>query len=442
MKNFSKIFFLSFLILISESSFAQDLLQSGPMVGYSAMREVGLWVQTKAEASVKFIYWNVDDIKKKFSTREVIIKEEDGFTAKLICDQLEPGQKYKYELYINGEKVVRPYDLKFQTQKLWQWRVDPPDFKFIVGSCAYVNETKYDRPGTPYGANYEIFSSIYKHSADFMLWLGDNTYLREVDWDSWTGIIKRFTHTRSLPELQPLLGSMHHYAIWDDHDFGPNDSDRGFFNKDKTLSAFKLFWANPTYGINGKPGITTFFQWGDVDFFLMDDRYYKTPNNRKTGKRTILGDDQIEWLIDNLTYSNAPFKIITIGGQFLNPNPGGENYSTYSEEREQILKLIEKEGIEGVIFLTGDIHRTELTKMERPDTYPLYDFTISPLTAGLSEAYSNDWRIESTLVTERNYALMEVSGTRKNRTLKCTVYDSNGNEKWSYSINEDELRKR
>ncbi|MEW6195073.1 MAG: alkaline phosphatase D family protein [Bacteroidota bacterium] len=433
-----KLFFLVFWLSIEAA--AQNLLQSGPMVGYSAMREVSIWVQTNSSAKVKIAYWNPNNAKKKFFTDEATTKKESGFTAKLIADNLEPGQSYYYELYINGKKVKRDYELKFKTQKLWQWREDPPAIKFAAGSCAYVNETVYDRPGEPYGNNYEVFTSIYNHKPEFMLWLGDNSYLREVDWDSWSGILKRFTHTRSLPELQPIFGSVHNYAIWDDHDFGPNDSDRGFWNKEKTFEAFKLFWPNPSFGINGKPGITTFFQWGDVDFFLLDDRYYKSPNYRKTGERTILGAEQIEWLIDNLSYSRAPFKIIAVGGQFLNPNPGGENFSTYPEERQKILDLIHQNNIEGVIFLTGDVHRTELTKMIRDNAYPLYDITTSPMTAGPSKVYPNDWRVDGTVFTQRNYSIFEVTGPRKDRTLKCTVYDTNGKELWKVIINEKELK--
>jgi alkaline phosphatase D len=161
--------------------FAQNLLQSGPMVGYSSMREVGLWVQTKSSAKVKFAYWNVVQQKNKFFTKEVATKEEDAFTAKLIADKLEPGQKYNYELYINGKKAALPYELKFQTQKLWQWRTDPPEFNFVTGSCLYINEEQYDRPGKPYGSDYEILTSIYNKKPDFMIWLGDNFYYREAD---------------------------------------------------------------------------------------------------------------------------------------------------------------------------------------------------------------------------------------------------------------------
>lgn len=441
-----KITYLLVLILISNTLFAQNLLQSGPMVGYSSMREVGLWVQTKSSAKVKFAYWNVDQPKNKFFTKEIATKEEDAFTAKLIADKLEPGQKYNYELYINGKKINRPHELKFQTQKLWQWRTDPPEFNFVTGSCLYINEEQYDRPSKPYGSDYEILTSIYNKKPDFMIWLGDNFYYREADWDSWTGIIKRNTHTRSLAELQPVLGAMHHYAIWDDHDYGPNNSDRGFWNKERTLEAFKLFWPNPSFGINGKSGITTYFQWGDVDFFLLDNRYYRTPNDRKTGEKVLLGDEQIEWLIDNLVTSSAPFKFIVIGGQVLNPvvKPYLEHYVQFSKEKEKLLNLIEQEGIEGVVFLNGDRHHSELSKLEREGTYPLYDFTISSFTAGVSPGKdeANTLRVNGTLSDEHNFAVFNFSGPRKNRTLKCIVYDVNGNELWNYSINENELKKK
>jgi hypothetical protein len=123
-----------------------------------------------------------------------------------------------------------------------------------TGSCAYINEAAYDRPGNPYGSEYEIFEAINESKPDFMIWLGDNMYLREPDWNSWTGITKRWTHSRSVPEMQPLLASAHHYAIWDDHDYGPNNSDRGWWNKNQTYEAFQLFWANPSYGIGDMKG--------------------------------------------------------------------------------------------------------------------------------------------------------------------------------------------
>jgi len=420
-----------------------SLLQSGPMVGWSEMFEVHLWAQTKAPARVKIVYYETTIATVRYETREVQTSADKAFTALLIADNVQPGRQYTYEVFINSSAVKRPYPLTFQSQQLWQWRTEPPAMRFCVGSCLYVNEPQFDRPGRPYGDAFQIVRSIYDKKPEFMLWLGDNIYLREPDWNTRTGIFHRYTHTRSLPELQPLLGSVHHYATWDDHDYGPNDADRAFWNKDQTLEAFKLFWANPGYGVGGRPGVTTQFAWGDVEFFLLDNRTYRSPNRRKTGKRQIIGDEQLEWLLDALASSWATFKIVAIGGQFLNPVQVYENHSTYPEERQKILDAIEKEGIKGVIFVSGDRHHTEISRLERKGTYPLHDFTISSFTAGAdgrAESEPNTLRMKGTFVGERNFAIFEVTGPRKDRVLKCTVYDVNGAEKWTREIKAKDLQ--
>jgi alkaline phosphatase D len=47
------------LLLLPLLAFAQEkLLKAGPMVGYSEMREVALWVQTTGPAKVRFAYWD------------------------------------------------------------------------------------------------------------------------------------------------------------------------------------------------------------------------------------------------------------------------------------------------------------------------------------------------------------------------------------------------
>jgi len=416
-------------------------LQSGPMVGFADMREVQLWVQTKEPASVKIKYWEEGKPEEVFYTEAVRTTAGKAFSTHLVADQVQPGRRYTYVLYINNKQVKRPYALGFQTQELWQWRKDAPDFRFAIGSCAYVNDVPYDRPGRPYGGDYGIFTAIHARKPDFMLWLGDNTYLREPDWNTRTGVLYRYTHTRSLPELQPLLGSTSHYAIWDDHDYGPDNADRSFWGKDLTLEAFKMFWANPNYVLLEEGGITGTFTWQDVQFFLLDDRWFKAPNEW-AGERTLLGDRQLQWLLDALSSSQATFKVIAIGGQVLNPSALFENYSTYEEERQRLLQQIQQADIRGVLFLTGDRHHTVLTKLERPGTYPLYDLTVSPLTAGVAKPKDgeNPLQVPGTLVTEKNFAVVEVTGPQTDRRLKMRIFDNSGKELWQRELKATELQ--
>lgn len=423
------------LVSLSVSIAALAQLVAGPMPGYSEMREAAVWVQTESPATVSMRYWPKDAKDAQQVSSSVATAAATANTALLIATEVEPGTTYAYEILVNGNAVKIDRPLEFQTQPLWHWRTDAPAFSFALGSCNYINEPVYDRPGTPYGGQYEIFETIRKQNPAFMLWLGDNTYLREADWNTRTGMLKRYSHTRETPEMQGLLSSCHHYAIWDDHDFGPNNSDRSFVHKDKSLEAFKLFWGNPTYGLDGEPGITSFFQWHDVDFYLLDNRYYRTPIYQQ-GESSMLGTKQVEWLIDALKASRAQFRIVALGSQFLNTAAVGENAVNYPRERETIIARIKQEGIKGVIFVTGDRHHTELSKLDLGDGVVIHDLTVSPLTSGkhLIDGEVNGLRVPETLVAERNFAIIDVSGPSTNRKLSIQVIDAEGKELWDYSI--------
>ena len=416
-----------------------NLLNAGPMPGYSTMKEAAIWCQTTKAATVYVKFWNTQKPEEIRQTNVVNTKAEEGFTAELIARNLEPGNTYQYELYINDEPVFLPYETLFHSQKLWKWRGDPPDFSFLTGSGTYINETKYDRPGKPYGGGYEIYSNMAARHADFMIWLGDNVYLREPDWNSWSGIVHRYTHDRSIPQLQEFLASTQHYAIWDDHDYGPNDSDRGFWNKNETMKAFELFWANPSYGVGDLRGAITSFQWGDADFFLMDNRTYRTPDRMKAKNKTELGEQQRQWLFDNLASSYATFKFVVLGGQFLSTSDVYESYSNFGfdGERKKIIEYIYKQNIHNVIFITGDVHFSEISVLEKNGKPDIIDISSSPLnsspnTNALNQ--KNALRVPGSVIMERNFAEVGISGSRKDRKVTVTYYDVNGKELYKYEF--------
>jgi alkaline phosphatase D len=413
-------------------------LQSGPMVGYSEMREVMLWVQLNRPCKVFAEYQERDQpASEVFSTNTIQTTSTDAYTAHLLADKVLPGRTYDAWLRIDGKKVVLPYPFQFHARDLWQWRTDPPAFRAIVGSCSYFNDSLYDRPGKPYGGEYEIFSSIAQEKGDLMLWLGDNIYLNEPDWNTRTGIQYRYTTSRSYKVLQPLLAQMSHYAVWDDHDYGPNDADRSFIHKDLTRAAFQAFWANPSYGINGQGGITSMFIWSDCDFFLLDDRWFRSPYLRKTGDKIMLGEGQIEWLIDALRSSQATFKFVCVGSVVLSTANVYENYIRVApEERQQLLDAIQAEGISGVIFLTGDRHHTEMSKWKPVGGFPIYDLTVSPFTSGTygGDGAANTLLLPGTEYVGRNYAALDVSGPRLDRRVTITIKDKSGKQVWQQEI--------
>ncbi len=440
---------LSLLVLnigFSQKNLSISALQSGPMVGYCEMKEAMIWLQTTKNASVKVEYFAIDNPTEIFVSDNYSSIKENAFCNHIILDKLQQDKKYKYNVFIDNKKVVLPYETSFSSKKLWQWREDAPNFSVAVGSCNYISEEALDRPGKPYGSGYSIYETIASKNPDIMVWGGDNIYLREADWDSQTGINYRYTHSRSLKEMQPLLAKTQNFAIWDDHDFGPNDSDRGFYHKNLTQKAFRNFWANKTYGMddNQNEGVYSTFNWSDAQFFLLDNRYFKSPNDRKTGKREMLGEDQLEWLVDNLVTSNAVFKIIIIGGQVLNTEAIYENYSNYADEKSKLLKEIQDNNIKGVFFISGDRHFSELAMQTRENTYSLYDWTVSPLTSGVVPAdktinEKNTNRVEGSMFNVNSFGNLIFSGDKKNRQMKLVLFDKDGKELWNKIILKKDL---
>jgi len=418
-----------------------QFIASGPMIGHVSMRSANIWIQMNEEAPIALKYWRADNTNTSsiLFTEVILTTKSDAYTSVFKLSDLDPGTEYRAVVISNGRALSD--EITINTQVLWDYRMDPPEFKVIAGSCTFINDSIYDRPGKPYGGEYNIFEVMASEEADMMLWLGDNVYLREVDFQSYSGYLYRYTHTRGIPEMQNLLSSCPNYAIWDDHDFGPNDADRSWIHGDWAKDAFMSFWANPSYGApSGSDNVGTAFRYNDVEFFLLDNRTDRVHHYNRTQDLQVLGEDQIDWLIAALNKSKAPFKIVAIGGQFLSDNAKHENMARYPE-RQTIIDRIEEERIHGVVFLSGDRHCTELSRIELDKGVVIHDLTTSPLT---SSSYNNSdeintLRVEGTVVAERNYAELNFSGPRKDRVMQMVIKNAEGVEVWSRELRAKDL---
>jgi alkaline phosphatase D len=424
-------------------AFAQaSLLQAGPMVGYVEMTEAAIWVQTKRPAKVQVIAVLPDNSNRQSAT--VQTTEAGDRIAMISLTGLPFDTAIRYMVLINGEDISVDRPLSFRTQPHWRWTTgqNTPEFTFAFGSCAYFNDIPFDRPGTPYGGPTEIFRTIAAQRPNFMMWLGDNDYYREPDWLTEAAMRYRFAKGRSHPDLQPLLSSVPNYAIWDDHDYGPNDSDRSFRLKEQALKIFRDYWPAVQYGTAETKGVFQRFEWMDCEFFMLDDRYHRSPNNApENAEKVMLGKAQAQWLKDALLNSKASFKFIVNGGQMINDN-NFECFSKFPAERDDLFQFIGANKIEGVVFLSGDRHTTELLKTTGWGIpYPLYEYTSSPLTSGVpAQATGDPLGVPGTFVKARNFGMIRVSGPRGNRIATLWAMDASGNKLWEQTIRQEELR--
>jgi alkaline phosphatase D len=439
------------LLLFSKLSFAQNLLVSGPFAGNVQMRTASIWAEvqpTVKQVAVK--YWPMQNLAMAKTVVSKMPLGNEFNPVKFELNNLQINTTYQYQLVINGKPINSGYATKFTTQDLWQWRKPAPDCSFLAGSCAYVNEPVFDRPGKPYGGDSSIFETMAKTAADFHIWMGDNWYTREVDFGSEWGLNYRASRDRALPVYQKFLASMPQYFTWDDHDFGPNDAGAAYILKNESRNIFKNYTLNPTYGEDGK-GVYTKISFSDIDIFLTDDRFFRSEiemhdsiNGKPNSEKHFFGNEQLTWLQNALLFSKASFKIVVVGNQVLNPLNKLESLKSFSSDYQKLVGFISEYKIPGIVFFSGDRHYSEVIEIKQENMYPLFDVTISPYTSGIAkprgEEANNPYRVAGTLVEEQNFGKISVTGEKDKRKLQVDFINKSGAIKGSWSVTQNQLK--
>ena len=425
--------FLPSLVFGQDTTIAKVV--AGPFAGSVTQTAAKVWLAYKGVGGFSVSLSDTADHSSISPAKACKIADSKGDTAISIdFAGLKPG--HTYDVTTAGmRQPLRIPDCSFTTISEAPVR----DIDFLVGSCAYLS-LGFMKVVLP-GASVRIFHSMTKTNADLMIWLGDNIYYIGKEHSSYERMFACNLKTRiQYPQLNKFLASMPQYSIWDDHDYGPNDSDRRFPLKDTSLIAFRNFWINP-YEDTIKETFFT-YRYYDSEFFMTDDRWWR--DEKGDSVASFLGPRQLGWLKAKLLESTATFKFICVGSQVLNEENIGECYAEYPKERNELLDFIVEHNIKGVILLTGDTHYAEMTKVDWKG-YPLYDFTSSPLTSPMDPrnlSNGNKHRVAGTAFFHRNYGRVRITGPQGDRVCKLSIYNMDGKMKWEYAIKQDELQRK
>ncbi len=290
------------------------------------------------------------------------------------------------------------------------------------GSCANQN------------ASQPVFKAIAKHKPDLMIMLGDNIYAdSKTEWIEQANGGKRtpaleakvkkymqeqYNKLAGKEEFAKLRSSTSFIATWDDHDFGKDDIGKTFPFKDISKDLFLDFWKEPKKSPrrSQEDGIYTSYYYGDkgkrVQVIMLDSRYMrdsqykvnaedqKLRDKSNTGpyladaslNTRILGDAQWKWLEAELE-KPADLRILSCSIQFLSDFTGWESWSNFPKERERLIKLIGQKKAEHVIFISGDTHWSEFSKLDENLPYPLWDLTSSGINMEWREISPNRNRV-------------------------------------------------
>ena len=346
----------------------------GPVLGNVRPNNVSVWIRTTDEVNVSVRVSKFMNMSSPITSELERTNASRDFTAIIEVNGLENNTIYYYELNINGTTHSIIPTPSFKTAQTYGAGTQ---FKIGFGGGAGYNPP-----------NERMWNTILTRDLQAFFFLGDNIYIDAPEVPE----TQRYCYYRrqSRPEYKNLTASTPIYAIWDDHDFGMDDctSSLELDNppwKLSVLDVFKENWVNPFYG-NGSvnPGVFFNFTIGDVDFMMLDCRFYRQdPSEFDTP--SMLGPGQKQWLFQTLNQTNGTFKVLVSSVPWA---PGAkqvafkakDTWDGFPSEREEIFSFIEQNTIEGVILISADRHRSDAWRIERETGYPLYEFMSSKLT--------------------------------------------------------------
>jgi alkaline phosphatase D len=225
-----------------------------------------------------------------------------------------------------------------------------------------------------------LWEPIVAFRPQLWIWLGDNIY---GDTHNMKELAAKYALQKSNPGYQKLLATCPVEGLWDDHDYGLNDSGFKHPRKKESQKLFLDFLDEPadsprrthegiyharTYGPDGKK----------VCVILLDVRSWRPPPG---SGGDILGEAQWRWLEKTLQESDAQIHLLCSGTQFLPTDHRWEKWNDFPDSRRRLLKLLAETKPSGTVLLSGDRHFSELMRAENPFGGPaLYEITSSGLT--------------------------------------------------------------
>jgi len=346
--------FLLFSLFNQSIMFAlgSDGLSRSPIVGIIQNNQLPILVKGTTPGNVRIEYHEINSSISKFSEWGSLSYGDD-LTTNLILNEINYNAEYTYRvMFADGSSS------EWFTFSTFPQQSQPGEFSFVFSAC-------FRDKWVP----HNIFDYISTLSPTFVALLGDQIY---ADYDGDINIgppnsvvpALRGKYARNFDEhFQAMSSKIPIVAIWDDHDYGQDNSDSTYRYKEETKKVFKESLPIYPFQVEDK-GIYYQFKIADVDVFVLDTRWYRSPMDEDDNEdKTMLGEEQLEWLLNNLKLSTAPFKIIfssvsmnDYGGDTSTGRDGFDSWMGYKFERNKILSFIQENQIYGVMVFSGDQH--------------------------------------------------------------------------------------
>lgn len=321
----------------------------GPMVCHVTQRSAFIWVgmvggepwKRPLHYSLRYKTfngrWMSSRINYRFTPAAGSVPDQDYYTAGIFRLAVRPGLKYEYELTYGKERVASGH---FFTPDA---SVNCTSFKAVFASCMDL-DSSYTQ---------SAWTHVDTLKPKLLMLCGDNAYsnttARSMIW-------AEHLQQRGVMTFASLISRTAVMATWDDHDFGPNNSLGGTMTKgirDESKRAFYEVFPRSLSETLPDGGIQYTFSYGDVQFYVLDLRYY-----RKGDNQAMIGGAQYQWLMSNFATAKAAINVIISSSTI---NEGGEDWETEHPNAWQKLKGLLRD-YPNTLIVSGDVHNCKLVE--------------------------------------------------------------------------------
>lgn len=336
----------------------------GPMLGTVSSTGANVWLRTTRPAAVAVIV-DTDGREQRFGP--VNTTAASDLTAVVRVTGLKPGTRHTYQVMVNDKPIRVPDHASIVTAPESSLT---GNVRIAFGSC-------FHRWGLGNQAQAKI---IRERAPAAMLLIGD---VAVQDRKNHLGLHRADYLLRdSFTAWRDLVATIPVYATWDDHDYFANDKagvPKGYTDEDRIgiRRVFQQAWNNPAYGFDAlQRGIFLRTRMGPCDIIMVDNRFFRTGT-----KGSFLGDQQMQWLSDQLLDCQGPFIILSCGTMWSDyVSNGKDSWGRWDPEgRERIFKLIEQHRIGGVLLISGDRHGARGFQIPRPSGFHFHEFEAGSL---------------------------------------------------------------
>jgi alkaline phosphatase D len=244
----------------------------------------------------------------------------------------------------------------------------PPLQRIAFGSC---NREYKPQP---------LWKPIRECKPDLWIWLGDIVYGRA---DRLAELARKYRAEKNHPDYKALRDQCRVIGTWDDNDYGVSDGGKDNPNKVECQQLLLDFLDEPAESPRRKQaGVYASYSFGPggkrVKIILLDGRYFR---ERPGAAGDMLGPAQWQWLEQQLTGSDADVHLIGSGIQVIASEHPYEKWADFPQSRQRLFDLVVRSGARNVIFLSGDRHLGEISRLnDARIPQPLYDITSSGMT--------------------------------------------------------------